>query len=149
MKNKEPLARDFNKILDMAFAQDDSVVLPDLYSGYTYPLSNIILTESKNLVFQFALPGCSQEHVGVAFEGDYLVLDVETPDLSDFGESGRYLKRSLLIRDVHSQKFFVPQERFNHEAVYARLKKGILTIKVPALILKDKGLRLEVPIETD
>lgn len=103
----------------------------DFYPNYNYPPANVYLTESKELVIEFAIAGFSEEDVSVRFKGDYMIFSAKVPRDAKERESVRYFKHRLKLKDVHDQRYFVPSDKFNQEAVRAVLKNGVLRITVP------------------
>lgn len=117
----------------------------DYYPSYSYPPVNIYLTEDKNLTFEFALAGFSEKDIDLQFQGDYMLFSAHSPQMSPEG-TVRYFKRRLKFRDITAQKYYVPEDKFDHSKVTAVYKNGILKVTVPRndVIETKEGIKVEI-----
>lgn len=133
---------DLGKLMDEVFsaAEDFSSVLQDrlnfdprkeFYPFYSYPPTNIYMTDEKSMVFEFALAGFNEEDIDLEVRGDYLVLSATAPQEFRNREEGHYLKRRLKLKDVDEQKYYVPEDKFDRDSIEAVFKNGLLTVTVP------------------
>ncbi|MBU0934023.1 MAG: Hsp20/alpha crystallin family protein [Spirochaetes bacterium] len=103
----------------------------DWYPTYSYPPMNIYMTQERSIVFELALAGFDERDISLTFQGDYMVFSARmSPD--KMPEDGvRYFKRRLKLKDIDKQKYYVPADKFDQQAVKAVFKNGILKISVP------------------
>ncbi len=104
----------------------------DVYPQYSYPPANIYLTREKNLVLEFALAGFEEKSIDLQFRGDYLCFSAKAPAVVEPEEEVQYFKRRLKLRSIEEQRYFVPEDRFDHGRVEARFRSGLLRVVVPA-----------------
>ena len=125
----------------------------DYYPNYSYPPMNVLMTEDRALVFEFALAGFDEKDISLSFQGDYMVfsarIDTEQDDnpikfQSD--ERVRYFKRRLKMKDIEKQKYFVPLDKYAQEKVKAVYKNGVLRVTIPPKDEPDQsdGIRIEI-----
>jgi len=108
----------------------------DFYPNYSYPPMNVLMTEDRTLIFEFALAGFDEKDISLSFQGDYMVFSAK---ISAAGQSAeqpgdenvRYFKRRLKMKDIDKQKYFVPLDKYAQEKVKAVYKNGILRISIP------------------
>lgn len=118
----------------------------DFYPGYLYPPVNVFMHEDKSLGFEFALAGFREQDINLEFKGDYMVLSATAPDEFKNRESVRYFKRRLKLRDVESQKYFVPEDKYDQSASKAVFRNGILSVTVPAreTVSEKEGFKVRI-----
>jgi HSP20 family protein len=122
----------------------------DYYPAYSYPPANVYLDKDNNMVFEFALAGFDNEAIDLQFKGDYMVLSATFPaegeGESESKESRKYFKRRLKMKDIEGQKYFVPEDKFDRDAVKAVYKNGVLRVFVPAkeTIETAEGVKVEI-----
>ena len=105
----------------------------DYYPSQHYPPCNISVDKDNNMTLEFALAGFEPENLILQFTGDFLVLTAKAPESRTNDPEGiRFLKRRLKFRAIENQKYFVPADKYNHDAVKAGWSRGILTVYVPA-----------------
>ena len=108
----------------------------------TFPPANIILKQNKDLVFEFAIAGYTQNDIDLSFEGDSMVIEFKKiPDGKD--EKDVYLSHNIKTSGKKS-KYLVPYTKYATEKSTAVLKDGILRVSIPA---KDEERPRKVKIE--
>jgi len=128
----------------------------DYYPNYSYPPMNVLMTEDRSLVFEFALAGFDEKDISLSFQGDYMVftarVDTTKENQADNplkffnDENVRYFKRRLKMKDIEKQKYFVPLDKYAQEKVKAVYKNGILRVTIPPKDDADQndGIRIEI-----
>ena len=127
----------------------------DFYPNYSYPPMNVLMTEDRSLVFEFALAGFDEKDISLSFQGDYMVftakIDTTRMDydgLSRYqnGDSVRYFKRRLKMKDIEKQKYFVPLDKYAQDKVKAIYKNGILRVTIPPKdeVDQNDGIKIEI-----
>jgi HSP20 family molecular chaperone IbpA len=95
----------------------------------TFPPANIILKKNKDLFFNFAIAGYSQEDVELSFEGDKMILELKN------GKTEKEEGDTYLIRGIRNspQKgwYYVPVAKYDTEKAIASVKDGLLKIEIP------------------
>lgn len=121
----------------------------DYYPGYLYPPVNVFMRDDKSLVFEFALAGFEEENITVEFKGDYMVLAASVPESLRNKENVRYFKRRLKLKDVESQKYYVPEDKYDQTEATAVFRNGILTVTVPAreTVSEKEGFKVHIKRE--
>ena len=143
-------AQDFHDEFRWAF--DENV---DYYPNYSYPPMNLYMTGDRSLIFEFALAGFDEKDISLSFLGDYMVFSAVMPqagspsqqdEAAPPGESIRYFKRRLKMRDIEKQKYFVPHDKYAQDEVKATYKNGILRVLIPPKEEPDQsdGIRIEI-----
>lgn len=94
------------------------------------PVKIAIDTETKALVFRFAVAGYKKENVDIRFAGDYMLLKMKAEVKED--PNLRIIKNTLKNCDVDF-KYPVPSDKYSHENVSAKMVDGILVVVVSAL----------------
>ena len=103
----------------------------DWYPSYSYPPMNIYMTRDRAIVLELALSGFDEKDISLTFQGDYMVFSA-IMNLEAVDEEGvRYFKRRLKLKDIEKQKYYVPADKFDQQAVHAVFKNGILKVVVP------------------
>lgn len=103
----------------------------EYYTAYSFPPSNIFIKEDKTLVFEFAIAGFSEKDVTLQFKGDYMVFAGKVSEDENDPENVRYFKRRLKRKSFSDQRYYVPADKFDRDAVKAVYKNGILTVTIP------------------
>ena len=126
----------------------------DYYPNYSYPPMNVLMTEDKTLVFEFALAGFDEKDISLSFQGDYMVFSAkirtdnsdDNPVKYQSDENVRYFKRRLKLKDIEKQKYFVPLDKYAQEKVKAVYKSGILRVSIPPKDEPDQndGIKIEI-----
>jgi HSP20 family molecular chaperone IbpA len=120
----------------------------DFYPAYSYPPANVIMTDDRSLVFEFALAGFDEKGISLSFQGDYMVFSAQLnpSGSSEVSENIRYLKHRLKLKDIEKQKYFVPLDKYAQDKVKAVYKNGILRIQIPPReeVEKDEGVKIEI-----
>ena len=123
----------------------------DYYPAYSYPPANVMMTGDRSLVFEFALAGFDEKGISLSFQGDFMVFSakfVDTTESGDtsLGETIRYLKHRLKLKDIDKQKYFVPLDKYDQDKVKAVYKNGILRVTIPPKeeVEKDEGVKIEI-----
>jgi len=132
----------------------------DFYPNYSYPPMNVLMTEDRALIFEFALAGFDEKDISLSFQGDYMVFSAQIPETGNaassdpaaihIGENVRYFKRRLKMKDIEKQKYFVPLDKYAQEKVKAVYRNGILKVAIPP---KDEpnqndGIKIEIVSES-
>ena len=108
------------------FRWDENV---DFYPHYSYPPANVLMTKDRELILEFALAGFEEKNITLEFQGDYLVLSAAPPQKEE--EEVRFFKRRLKFKEITSQKYYAPENKFDREKVKAVFKNGILRVTIP------------------
>ena len=128
----------------------------DYYPNYSYPPMNVLMTEDRSLVFEFALAGFDEKDISLSFQGDYMVftakIDTTKADQADGpvrfsnDENVRYFKRRLKMKDIEKQKYFAPLDKYAQEKVKAVYKNGILRVTIPPKdeVDQNDGIKIEI-----
>ena len=127
----------------------------DFYPNYSYPPMNVLMTEDRTLVFEFALAGFDEKDISLSFQGDYMVFSAkmgnaapeQAPDSPVRSEENvRYFKRRLKMKDIEKQKYFVPLDKYAQDKVKAVYKNGILRVSIPPKEEPDQsdGIKIEI-----
>ncbi|MDR0502671.1 MAG: Hsp20/alpha crystallin family protein [Treponema sp.] len=129
----------------------------DFYPNYSYPPMNVLMTENRTLVFEFALAGFDEKDISLSFQGDYMVFSAKMDDTPDsrFSENPaklytqenvRYFKRRLKMKDIEKQKYYVPLDKYAQDKVKAVYKNGILRVSIPPKEEPDQsdGIKIEI-----
>jgi molecular chaperone IbpB/HSP20 family protein len=122
----------------------------DYYPSYSYPPMNLYLTQEKELVFKFALAGFREEDINLEFQGDYMIFSAKAPQLEP-EQDVKYFKRRLKFKDIENQRYFVPEDKFDRNAVKAVFKNGILHVTVPPKeeVETKEGIKVEIVKEDE
>lgn len=92
------------------------------------PLSNII--ESENEVkIETVLPGMTKENVQINYENGILKISASKQE-DQSTEEKNYLRKEF-SSVAYSRSFKVNEEKYNLEAIDAKLEHGILLISIP------------------
>ncbi len=133
--------------LDEIFNQlfrDPSVFSTGFSSIYpeTFPPANIILKPNKDLLFEFAIAGYTQDDIDLSFEGDSMIIEFKKI-INNKDEKDVYLAHGIKTSGKKS-KYLVPYTKYATEKSTAVLKDGILRVSVPA---KDEERPRKVKID--
>ncbi len=118
----------------------------DFYPAYSYPPANVYITEDKTMVFEFALAGFNEDDITIEFRGDHMFFSAHvSDDLKPEGEV-RYFKRRLKLKDIRSQKYYVPADKYDQENAKAVFRNGILRVTVPPheIVQQKEGVRITI-----
>lgn len=142
----------FSDLFDeMSKLFDDELFPRTKYSVPSFPPLKVISREKK-VTFKFYLAGYKKEDLDVNFGKDCLILSTtkefeekKAHCLSDKKEKAKILVDTTK-NPVFSYKYFIPEDKFDFEAVCAELKDGILEIVVPAREQKieNKAKKVEI-----
>ena len=102
----------------------------EFYSTYSFPPSNVYMTEDKVLVFEFAIAGFPEDSITLEFKGDYMVFSGELPEEVQDPADARYFKRRLKRKSFSNQRYYVPADKFDRDGVKAVYKNGMLTVTI-------------------
>ena len=118
----------------------------DFYPNYSYPPMNVLMTENRSLIFEFALAGFDEKDISLSFQGDYMVFSAKMDTAETTDENVRYFKRRLKMKDIEKQKYFVPLDKYAQEKVKAVYKNGILRVTIPPKEEPDQndGIKIEI-----
>jgi len=103
----------------------------EFYSTYSFPPSNVFMTEDKVLVFEFAIAGFPEDSITLEFKGDYMVFSGELPEDAQDPSDARYFKRRLKRKSFSDQRYYVPADKFDRDKVTAVYRNGMLTVTIP------------------
>ena len=125
------------------FSWDDNV---DYYPHYSYPPANVYMKEDRTLVLEFALAGFEESGIDLKYQGDYLVLSARAPEDPEDAEHLRYFKRRLKLKNIESQKYFVPEDKFDRDQVKAVYRNGLLRVTIPSKerVEAKEGIKIEI-----
>ena len=118
----------------------------DFYPGYSYPPVNSFIDKDKNLVFEFALAGFTENDVKLTFQGDFMVFSATAPVRDD--DNIQYFKKRLKFKDITEQKYYVPKSKFNQENVSASFKNGLLKVVISPKADETKDEEIKVNIKS-
>ncbi len=123
----------------------------EFYAGYSYPPSNIYMTEDKTLIFEFAVAGFGESDVTLEFKGDYMVFSGTLPEAMREPDGARYFKRRLKRKSFGEQRYYVPADKFDHDAVRAVYRNGILSVTIPPReeATTEPGVKINIVSEDD
>jgi HSP20 family molecular chaperone IbpA len=123
----------------------------EYYSAYSYPPASIYMTEDKTLVFEFAIAGFSESDISLQFKGDYMVFSGTVPEEMRDPEGVRYFKRRLKRKSFSDQRYYVPADKFDRDAVTAVYKNGILTVTIPPKDMQpqEEGVKINIVNEDE
>lgn len=118
----------------------------DYYPAYSYPPTNVYVTNDKKLVFEFAVAGFAETDLSLRFQGDYMYLSANISSENITNDNISYLKHRLKLKDIESQKYFVPESKFDQAAAQAVYKNGILRVFIPPKEepIIDDGIKVEI-----
>ena len=126
----------------------------DFYPNYSYPPMNVLMTEDRTLVFEFALAGFDEKGISLSFQGDHMIFSArlnaqensDSPARYPGEENVRYFKRRLKMKDIEKQKYLVPLDKYAQEKVKAVYKNGILRVSIPPKDEPDQtdGIKIEI-----
>jgi HSP20 family molecular chaperone IbpA len=117
----------------------------DFYPNYSYPPLNVLMTEDRSLVFEFALAGFNEKDISLSFFGDYMIFSA-TIETSSEEENVRYFKHRLKMKNIEKQKYYVPLDKYAQEKVKAVFKNGILRVTIPPKeeVEQSEGVKIEI-----
>jgi len=96
------------------------------------PVDVSINKDNKNMVFDFAVAGYTEEELDINFSGDYLILKLESKaEDATKTSSVKVIHKGIRKQDVNF-KYYVPSDKYLQDNVEATLANGILTVKIPA-----------------
>jgi HSP20 family molecular chaperone IbpA len=123
----------------------------EFYTAYNYPPANIYMTEDKTLVFEFAVAGFSESDVSLQFKGDYMVFSGVLPEDMQEPSGARYFKRRLKRKSFSEQRYYVPEDKFDRNAVKAVYRNGILTVTIPPKeeVTSEPGVKIDIVNEDE
>ncbi len=123
----------------------------DWYPSFSYPPMNIYLTTNRELVFEFALAGFDEKDIDLSFTGDYMNFSAKINPAATNPTDVRYFKRRLKLKDIEKQKYYVPHDKFDQQAVKAVFKNGILRVTIPPKeqVEQQEGIRVPIIKEED
>ncbi len=135
LKVKIEEKKDFEEIKDGAIEKS---------SGFMQ-LEVDIYQSSSNIVIIALMPGVDVKDIDISIENENDVITIqgkrERPDLAEYGaevdEDSKFLRQECKWGQFYRQ-IILPQE-INVAEVEAKFKKGILTLKLPMLLLQTKG----------
>jgi HSP20 family molecular chaperone IbpA len=118
----------------------------DFYPFYSYPPTNIYMTDDRKIVFEFALAGFKEEDITLEFKGDYMVFSAKVDPEMEVPEDVKYFKRRLKFKDVKNQRYYVPEDKFDRENVTAIFKHGLLKVVIPPKeeVSNTEGVKIEI-----
>jgi HSP20 family molecular chaperone IbpA len=154
----DEFSRNFNSFGNERFGRDCNPHWPfdeniDYYPNYSYPPMNVFMTADRSMVFEFALAGFDEKNISLSFQGDYMVFSAKFSETAPEKDSAtlnednpRYFKRRLKLKDIETQKYFVPHDKYAQENVKAVFKNGILKVIVPPKDEPDTidGVKIEI-----
>ena len=111
----------------------------------TYPPVNVAMNEDKSISFDFALAGKKIEDVDLSFSGNYMNLKI-----AKYPKAGKsYLHKGISDAEI-DMKLFLPAEKFDFQAVTAKMTNGLLSVNIPSkeVTKKDQG-STKVNIKTE
>lgn len=140
---------DFNKIIDNfidgakhvtdtlavkggEFVKDSGLKdLKDYYPFYSWPPLNLYNSEDNSLIFEFGLPGFIKDDIQIEFDGDYMLFSATLSNIYSTGDVVRSYKKKLKLGDIKTQKYFVPEIRFDRKNYTMHMKNGLLRVVLP------------------
>ncbi|TFG63773.1 MAG: Hsp20/alpha crystallin family protein [Spirochaetales bacterium] len=122
----------------------------DYYPTYMYPPVNVFMTREKSLVFEFAVAGFNEKDINLEFSKDHMIFSANAPERTA-DEDAKYFKHRIKFKEIPEQRYFVPEDKFNREAVKAVFKNGILKVTIPPKeeIRTAEGIKVEIVREEE
>lgn len=108
------------------------------------PYNAHVHKETKDLLFEFALAGYDKKDVEISFDGDYMFLELNSPNrerMADFATINQGIKQSKT-----KLKVAVPSSRYEQQNAKAAFEQGILSVFVPRKE-EQKPRKIEISIE--
>ena len=80
-----------------------------------------------------------------------MMFSATAPDRAGVDEKAKYFKKRLKFKDVKSQKYYVPEDKFNRDMVKAVFKNGVLRVELPAKeeFTTKEGIKIEIVNEEE
>ena len=96
----------------------------------TYPPLDVFVNEDTyELVMEFAVAGIPRDKIHLTVDGEYLNLNIEKAE--NKAEGYKCIQQGIK-KSAISKKFFIPQSRYDLDAIETFLEEGLLTISIPA-----------------
>ena len=99
-----------------------------IYNCSSFPPVDVIVNNSRDIVFKFALAGYEEDSIELEFEGDYMILTLDLIK-DQLNEDEHYLKRGIK-KSYTKVKYYVPSELYNQEKAEAKFRKGLLVVNI-------------------
>lgn len=106
--------------------------------------ANIFAASDSTLVFEFLLPGVSEDAIELEFVGDYLVLACNAVQSDPAKEDAYFYRKEIKLPEDIKARYYVPSESFDHDGVKAFFSRGILRVEIPAKINKIKPKKVNI-----
>jgi len=116
----------FSKDFDEAFS---AVQSSNVFSGSFPPYDVEINEETKDLRFRFALAGYKEKDIEISFDGDYMFLEILSPEKKD-DKSFKTVQHGIKSSSARL-KVAVPSARYDRDIAEAFFEDGILTVFIP------------------
>jgi|LGVF01.2.fsa_nt_gb HSP20 family protein len=98
-----------------------------------------VLENDHAFVIEGELPGIDRENINIDFENNLLKIVVEQK--ADESVEKNYVHKE---RKQYSMERVVRFKNVNHEAIEAKLEKGILTVTIPKQEIVDNKKKIEI-----
>jgi len=124
----------FDMVFSNSISQSFEMRQPSRYnrliSTGDFPPANVVVNkETKELIIEVALAGCSEENVKLSFDSDYLKLEVEMPGEENWDQS-IVLQRGIKKYKYVKASWVVDPRFYNRDEVDVVMKDGLLTIRI-------------------
>jgi len=121
----------FNNSISRSFEMQQPARYNRLISTGDFPPANVVVNkETKELIIEVALAGCSEDNVKLSFDSDYLKLEVEIPQEDVNTDQFIVLQRGIKKYKYIKASWVVDPRFYNRDEVDVTLKDGLLTIRI-------------------
>lgn len=121
---------DYKKPFNYTYSWDEFFDRFDRVYDSSFPPMNLYIdTETKDVLFEFAVAGVPRDHIHITVEDDYLIVST---DKVESEKEGMKLVQGGLKRSKSTNKYYVPASRYQLGNIKAKVEDGVLSIRVPA-----------------
>jgi HSP20 family molecular chaperone IbpA len=116
-----------------------------LISTRDFPPANVVINkDTKELLIEVALAGCSEDNINLSFDADYLKLIVDIPAKAEGEKEDIYYIQRGLKKIQHIETAWIVDPRFyDRENVKVEFIDGLLTIRIfPKEEMRPKKINL-------
>lgn len=133
----------FNNLYGDVSPSKQIITSADIYRDVNFPPMNFwVEHDSKDILLEFAVAGIPIEQIGINIEGDYLELSIDKS--KEDSKNGFKLIRKGIKSGKAKQRIYIPASKYHTEKITAKMKDGILSIKVPSKeVIRPKKIQIE------
>jgi len=107
-----------------------------------YPPTDIYVEKDKTLVFEFAVAGYEEDDIHLDFDGSYMELSIKKREKKR--DDIKILRNRISATKIYN-RYGVPSDKYDYAKAEAKLKNGILVVKIPSKIPKEaRELKIQV-----